>query len=400
MKCVVLTSPGEIVECAIHAKKLGYEVEIYPTTRSETSLLDTYYEESASYINRSPESAERRHVRSLRASFIRALRDARYSNDEDIIFCESDAVPTISASELKNLAQTTLLKYSEADILRPFKHCEWRHGLSSVNEVPSEAAFVRMKQFPDRDPCTPAFWGTHALIVPKRSRERLARVFAEYRLPTDVALALANGKGIISVYTCTHNFFYQIQRERKPNPFSIAGILHHPNDLNILRHQIRNILTQDYDNFHLFVAAPGINDSELCADLYASFQSHPDKRCLTICTQEETNRLFSFDASPLKQYDLLAFLSSNAAYTRDYVSYIAKYHEALPPGSCSIYEGGSALSQREANCVASFVVPSSRFFDSSTDIKSFLDVNTSSFETEIFDRTTFVDVQRAYFSRI
>ena len=79
---------------------MGYELELYPSTADLSPLRDAREEESASYLGRSPASAERSHVRSLRASFIRLLEDRNYAGSDLIIFGESDAVPMVASSRL------------------------------------------------------------------------------------------------------------------------------------------------------------------------------------------------------------------------------------------------------------------------------------------------------------
>ncbi|MBR2144173.1 MAG: hypothetical protein IJ956_01455, partial [Akkermansia sp.] len=171
------------------ARDLGYEVEIYPTTQDTSCLTDTLAEESASYINRSPESAERPHVRSLRASWIRVLTDARYAHLQDVIFCESDAVPLIPAEQMKSLIDQTLAENPETDVVRPFHYCEFE-ATPNPRTCPIPVTFTRMQRNPQKDVCNPHFWGTHALYVPSASRAKVASIFADYRLPVDVALNL------------------------------------------------------------------------------------------------------------------------------------------------------------------------------------------------------------------
>ena len=64
-------SPGDKSEGASELHRMGYELELYPSTAYLSPLRDAREEESASYLGRSPASAERSHVRSRRASFIR-----------------------------------------------------------------------------------------------------------------------------------------------------------------------------------------------------------------------------------------------------------------------------------------------------------------------------------------
>lgn len=85
MKCVLIVSSGEKSEGASELHRMGYELELYPSTADLSPLRDAREEESASYLGRSPASAERSHVRSLRASFIRLLEDRNYAGSDLII---------------------------------------------------------------------------------------------------------------------------------------------------------------------------------------------------------------------------------------------------------------------------------------------------------------------------
>ena len=109
MKCVLIISSGEMAEGASELHRMGYELELYPSTRDLSSLKDTREKESAAFIGRDPCSAERSHVRSLRASFIRMLEDRRYAGNDLIIFGESDAVPMVASSRLEAALRKEML---------------------------------------------------------------------------------------------------------------------------------------------------------------------------------------------------------------------------------------------------------------------------------------------------
>lgn len=343
MKCVILTSPGEVIDGALHAMRLGYEVDLYPTTQDTSALLDSRYEESAAYLGRSPESVERSYVRSLRASFIRMLRDERYRDQEDIIFCESDVIPLISAADMKRLVEDTLATHPEADVLRPFQCCMWQQMPKGLSTLPDHASFCRMEQRADRDICTPEVWGTHALIIPARSREKVARLFAEYRLPTDVALSLANGKDELTVYTSSHNFFVQGHRSLKPRSYRIAGLLSSYKRLKDLQRQIWCMMDQDYPNFHLFVAVKGVSEADFRRVLLPQFRHFIEEGRLTmrLCPNRNqlSNLLDTVRELDVSEYDLFAKIDDDDIYARDYVSLVNRFHSMLPPGIGSHYTG-------------------------------------------------------------
>lgn len=58
MKCVLIVSSGEMAEGASELHRMGYELELYPSTRDLSSLKDTREKESAAFIGREPCSAE------------------------------------------------------------------------------------------------------------------------------------------------------------------------------------------------------------------------------------------------------------------------------------------------------------------------------------------------------
>ncbi len=90
-----------------------------------SSLKDTREKESAAFIGREPCSAERSHVRSLRASFIQVLEDRRYAGNDLIIFGESDAVPMVASSRLEAALRKEMEEHPETDIFRLFHHAVW-----------------------------------------------------------------------------------------------------------------------------------------------------------------------------------------------------------------------------------------------------------------------------------
>ena len=346
MKCVFLTSHGEIVEGAWRAMQLGYEVEIYPTTPDTSSLKDTYYEESRAYLGRTPESAERAHVRSLRASFIRLLRDHRYSSQENIIFCESDAVPLIPAADMLKLVEQACAEHPTVDVLRPFHTCVWEERPRNGDASSPDITFTRMELMPERDPCHAAFWGTHALVIPSRSREKVARAFSEYRLPTDVTLCLMNGREELEVYTASANLFVQLLRIREPHPFRIAGMLSSYKRLKELQRQIGCMMDQTYDDFHLFVAIKGISEFDFHRILEPQFQHFVDMGRLTMRLFPNRNQLSNLLDTvrdlDVSAYDLFAKIDDDDIYAHDYISQLNEFHGMLPGelGSCFSGRGG------------------------------------------------------------
>lgn len=189
MKCVLIVSPGEKSEGASELHRMGYELELYPSTADLSPLRDAREEESASYLGRSPASAERSHVRSLRASFIRLLEDRNYAGSDLIIFGESDAVPMVASSRLETALRKEMKEHPETDIFRLFHHAVW-----SPQGAPGESDEILFEDFKTgkTDANTSYVWGTHALVIPAARRPRVARVLPitgcrlilPWRLPT------------------------------------------------------------------------------------------------------------------------------------------------------------------------------------------------------------------------
>lgn len=351
MKCVFLTNHGELLEGAWHAMQLGYEVEIYPTTQDTSALKDSCYEESKAYIGRAPESAERAHVRSLRASFIRLLRDQRYSGQENIIFCESDAVPLIPAADMLRLVEQACAERPSADVLRPFHTCAWKETAGNRDTPSSGVTFSRMKSMPDRDPCNEVYWGTHALIIPSRSREKVARAFSEYRLPTDVTLCLMNGREQLEVYTASANLFVQLLRTHEPRSFRIAGLLSSYKRLKELQRQIGCMMDQNYADFHLFVAIKGISEFDFRRILEPQFQHFVDSGRLTMRLFPNRNQLSNLLDTvrdlDVSSYDLFAKIDDDDIYAHDYISQLNEFHSMLPGGVGSYFSGNGGYYRPE-----------------------------------------------------
>lgn len=342
LKCVILTSPGEVVEGARKAMRLGYEVDIYPTTQDTSALTDSLYNESADYINRPPESAERPHVRSLRASFIRVLNDPRYQGNEDLIICESDAVPTMPAHKLRSLVQAVIGEHPEIDVIRPF-HELTVHDCILDEEVSQDVEFSRMPCYKEHDSCTAENWGTHALIVPCQSREKLAKIFADYRLPTDVALSIANGRDELVVYSCSHDLFYQKKRVAIPHRMRIAGMLSSYKRLKELQRQIWCMMAQDYEDFHLFVAIKGVSEYDYHRIIEPQFRHFVEAGRLTMRLFPNRNQLSNFLDTvrniDVSSWDLFAKLDDDDMYASDYISQLNEFHSMLPEGLGSYHCG-------------------------------------------------------------
>ncbi len=344
MHCIYLISTGEIIQDARFIFEMGYSIDLYPSTQDTSQLLDTRYDESATYIGRPPESCERAHVRSLRASFMRMITDTRFeSHDDSLIFCESDALPCIPARDVAPLIEQLLDTHPEADVIRLYHTAQIRDEVSQ-RTLPADVHFFPLVADAQRDANTPAVWGTRALIIPKRSRAKVARLFAEYRLPIDITLEAAQGKGELSILTCSSNLFVQRRRTQRPSPYNIALLLSSYKRYTDLQRQIWCIMDQDTPHpYHLFVAAKGIPESLFHSHLYPQFAHFIEQGRLTLRHYPNKNQLSNLldtirdlDITP---YDLFAKLDDDDLYSRRYLSSLQSYHQHLPRDLGSYYSG-------------------------------------------------------------
>ena len=209
MKCILLQAPGEILEGEKELSLLGFDYTSYPTSQQVDQLLDKRYEEFSSFLGVHPQGCDKPYVRSLRISFARMLLDPQFNDDDLIIFGESDATPIIEEPTLRNFMEKNLREHPETDVFRLFHELtDYPAGSSiSPNQLTLEPYNT---DWYTRG--TPYVWGTHALVIPREKREKIARIFLEYRLPIDTALEAASGAGEINMMITGINLFYQKPR--------------------------------------------------------------------------------------------------------------------------------------------------------------------------------------------
>ena len=348
MKCVLIISSGEMAEGASELHRMGYELELYPSTRDLSSLKDTREKESAAFIGRDPCSAERSHVRSLRASFIRMLEDRRYAGNDLIIFGESDAVPMVASSRLEAALRKEMKEHPETDIFRLFHHAVW-----SPQGNPFESDELLFEDFKTgkTDFNTPYVWGTHAMVIPSCKREKVIQVFADYRLPTYIALEAANSNGELHIRVARHNLFYQHERTKKRPACRIAACLSSYRRLTDLQRQIWCMMDQSYENFHVFAAVKGIPEATYRKTVLPLFEHFIQEGRLTMRLFPNKNQLSNFlDAIrdlDISDYDLFAKIDDDDLYGRDYFKSINDFHQHLPREFSSYYCGfGQYLNAR------------------------------------------------------
>lgn len=343
MKCVFLHTPGETMEGLTEMNNLGFECVSYPTTQDTRSLRDTRYEEFVPFMGRVPDWADTPKVRSLRASFARMLLDPAFEDDDFIIFGESDSTPTVEASILRRAVEEEFLRHPEVDILRPF--LELATGPSLPPTCPAHLRFEPLHTSP-RTLDSPYVWGTHAVVIPVRSRRKVADLFLDWRLPIDTTMEAACAEGKLRMRITPHNLFYQKPRTSSINlsqepvrnrrmALCLASYKR-PEDL---QRQIYAMMNQSYGNFHLFAAVKGIPEFFVNTFIIPQFQHFIDEGRLTIrCFpngNQLSNLLDTIRGIDTSGFELFLKIDDDDFYCRDYLRTINEFCETVPDGhSC------------------------------------------------------------------
>lgn len=355
MKCILLCAPGEILEGKSEWLALGYDAKCYPTTQDVSSLRDERDNEWTSFLGFRPEACDRPYVRSLRASFIRMLCDPAFAKDDFILFGESDATPVIGARALESSLRELLHQQPEIDVVRLFHELTY----SPENLQGTKPLFEPYLTGP-RTRSNPSVWGTHALVIPARSRQKIANLFAACRLPTDTCLEAAGSRGEIVMMVARDNWFYQkprtctfdqttlySYRQRK-----IAVCLSSFKRLHDAQRQILAFMHQSYPNFHLFVAVKGITEYVFRQILVPPCQSFINEGRLTLRLFPNKNPLSNLIDTVrnlnVADYELFAIIDDDAFYNPEYLTLINDFHTAAPQHHGSYYNDvGSVLGRRD-----------------------------------------------------
>ncbi len=341
MKCVILQAPGETLEGLAELNKLGYSVQAYPVSQEVHLLRDSRYEDFASFMGRVPEWLDKPYARSLRISFAKMLLDPVFAGDDLIIFGESDATPTVDAATLRRVMEEELRCHPETDVFRPF------FELASVPSQPPSRPDHLMFDALHTGSVTlgsPYVWGTHALIIPARSRRKVADIFLDYRLPIDNALEAACAEGRLSMRVCRHNLFYQKPRTtqadvtrlfswRKRKMALCLSSYKRPEEL---QRQIFAMMNQSYDkdSFHLFVAVKGIPEFYVNTFIRPQFSPFIREGRLTLRCFPNSNQLANFIDTvrglDVSAYELFCKIDDDDFYCRDYLKTINEFYATIP----------------------------------------------------------------------
>lgn len=217
MRTVVIVKGDEPIEAEKELGQLGYEVERFqavPATSIGSTGISPF---SMMFDSRGLTSFES----SLRNTWI-AMLDAYKDEDEDILFCECDATPRITADGLQRLT-TAVPMY---DVYRPYLWVE--HGLpdrilasisvfsmkdlTGAKDTVSLLRVIGSTEVPLANSLL--MLGSHALLVPKRGRMSLRNALAHTVDVVDRSLAIAVSRDIVRIGCTTKNLFVQHSKHK------------------------------------------------------------------------------------------------------------------------------------------------------------------------------------------
>lgn len=352
MKCILLQAPGETMEGLMEMKKLGFDCQAYPVSQEVHLLRDTHFEEFTDFLGNIPGWCDKPYARSLRISFAKMLLDPAFAEDNLIIFGESDATPIIQADKLRTALEQEMEDHPETDVFRLF------HDLATSPALPPS-----LPLHPGFEPYMagqhsrnePYVWGTHALIIPARSRQKVADLFLNWRIPTDTSLEVAQSRGLLNIRVAKHNLFYQKPRTSKADVtrlFSwrkrrLALCLSSYKRPEDLQRQIFAMMNQSYDkdSFHLFVALKGIPEFYANSFIIPQFCNFMEDGRLSIRCFPNRNQLSNLlDCTrnlDTSRFDLFLKIDDDDFYCRDYLKTINEFHSLIPQHYSSFFSDWS-----------------------------------------------------------
>lgn len=110
-----------------------------------------------------------------------------------------------------------------------------------------------------------------------------------------------------------------------------------------LQRQMACMLRQSYGSFHLFVAVKGVPEAVVTQVILPGFARDIASGRLTVHLFPNKNQLSNLIDTvrglPIDDYDLFLKIDDDDLYGIDYLHKVAEFHQTLPPGCCSCYEG-------------------------------------------------------------
>lgn len=364
MLCVlIVTSDRDTSFVVARLNELGYEVELYPAARHDEFaklLKDTDKSSVPSFVHRNYSKDYK--ANAIRASFVKLLSDKRYCKLDDVIFCECDALPLVSAAELKEKLNELPADY---DVCRLFNYVKFYSNgnfgpvakelpvsWKSLNWVSSDIkSFNSNYHFKTVDINRSSFilfrnlihahgwttqcngWGMHALYVKKERRHALANLFSTHVKDVDCVLSYIAFKNIMNIYVPTVNLFLQLGHAARPTNKKFLLVLHTDADFLNIHRQLYNILDQRYKNFILVVYASELTQGEIDKWIVPAFKHYIDNGLLIIIPgycKDTYNSVFSaYDILKQLEFDLFIQLRSYAADNADFFFYNPDFLENI-----------------------------------------------------------------------
>ena len=123
LHCLLLQTPGELLEGEKDFLRLGYAVEAFPSMQDASGLDDAEPEELPLHAYAPGwRHGDLPEVRFRRASLVRMLADSRWQKEDFLIFGASDAVPLVKATTLRDALEKERRVHPETHVLRLFHH--------------------------------------------------------------------------------------------------------------------------------------------------------------------------------------------------------------------------------------------------------------------------------------
>ena len=134
LHCLLLQTPGELLEGEKDFLRLGYAVEAFPSMQDASCLDDAEPKQLLPHAY-APGwcHGDLPEVRSRRASLARMLADSHWQKEDFLIFGESDAMPLVEATTLRAALEKELRVHPETHLLLLF-----HHKAHSPNEIPGK----------------------------------------------------------------------------------------------------------------------------------------------------------------------------------------------------------------------------------------------------------------------
>lgn len=347
LRCAFLLTPGEILEAAEELHRLGYQAEPYPTTQDVSTLRDTVPPAELDYFLPAWRDHNTPYVRSLRSSFARLLTDPRWQGDDFIIFGESDAAPVTESQALRRALERELAAHPETDLLRLFHHKTVAPG-----EPPASPAQFLFSPYltASRTKCSLYVWGTHALVVPAASREKVARLFLNNILPIDNALEMAASRGELNIRVAEHNHFYQQPRTHSADKTVSYAWRRRKIAIGLCVRNLMHLdrlaawfLAEPYAESHLFIAVKGMTEPVFRNLVEARWHSAIQAGRMTLRLFPEKNPvsdvLDAFRGSDAEHHDLFLMLRESDAPAPGFMETLNAFHSSIPENYSGYYKG-------------------------------------------------------------